>query len=55
MRIIVFKSPLKRLVWRLVLMTSSVTSAAADARAGGYLGIFWVGLCRPGLEIGTPF
>ena len=22
---------------------------------GGHLGIFWVGMCRPGLETGTPF
>ena len=22
---------------------------------GGHLGIFWAGMCRPGLEIGTPF
>ena len=22
---------------------------------GGHLGIFWVGICRPGLQIGTPF
>ena len=22
---------------------------------GGHLGIFWVGMCRPGLQIGTPF
>ena len=22
---------------------------------GGYLGIFWVGMYRPGLQIGTPF
>ena len=22
---------------------------------GGHLGIFWVGMCRPGLRIGTPF
>ena len=21
---------------------------------GGHLGIFWVGICRPGLQIGTP-
>ena len=21
---------------------------------GGYLGIFWVGMCRPGLQIGIP-
>ena len=24
-------------------------------RGGGHLGIFWVGVCRPGLQIGTPF
>ena len=22
---------------------------------GGHLGIFWVGMSRPGLQIGTPF
>ena len=22
---------------------------------GGHLGIFWVGVCLPGLQIGTPF
>ena len=22
---------------------------------GGHLGIFWEGMCRPGLQIGTPF
>ena len=22
---------------------------------GGALGFFWVGMCRPGLQIGTPF
>ena len=22
---------------------------------GGHLDIFWVGMCRPGLQIGTPF
>ena len=22
---------------------------------GGHLGTFWVGMCRPGLQIGTPF
>ena len=22
---------------------------------GGHMGIFWVGMCRPGLQIGTPF
>ena len=25
------------------------------APEGGHLGIFWVGMCRPGLQIGTPF
>ena len=24
-------------------------------RPGGRLGIFWVGMCRPGLQIGTLF
>ena len=23
--------------------------------AGGHLGIFWVGMCRPGLQNGAPF
>ena len=27
----------------------------APAPRGGHLGIFWVGMCRPGLQIGTPF
>ena len=22
---------------------------------GGHLGVFWVGMCHPGLQIGTPF
>ena len=26
-----------------------------DPGGGGHLGIFWVGMCRPGLQIGTPF
>ena len=26
-----------------------------NPRPGGHLGIFWVGMCRPGLQIGTPF
>ena len=24
-------------------------------KPGGHLGIFWVGMCCPGLQIGTPF
>ena len=27
----------------------------ARGRGGGHLGIFGVGMCRPGLQIGTPF
>ena len=29
--------------------------ATVYARGGGHLGVFWVGMCRPGLQIGTPF
>ena len=32
-----------------------VDTSVVDARGGGHLGIFWVGMCRPGLQIGTPF
>ena len=28
---------------------------AAVSPGGGHLGFFWVGMCRPGLKIGTPF
>ena len=28
---------------------------AACGTRGGHLGIFWVGMFRPGLQIGTPF
>ena len=28
---------------------------SAPCWGGGHLGIFWVGTCRPGLQIGTPF
>ena len=31
-----------------------VMSLARGGR-GGHLGIFWVGMCRQGLQIGTPF
>ena len=30
-------------------------SVALGTPGGGHLGIFWVGMCRPGLQIGTPF
>ena len=29
--------------------------APAPGGGGGHLGIFWVGMCRPGLQIDTPF
>ena len=29
--------------------------AAVHLARGGHLGIFWVGMCRPGLQNGTPF
>ena len=29
--------------------------AQAPPGGGDHLGIFWVGMCRPGLQIGTPF
>ena len=29
--------------------------AQASCPGGGHLGILWVGMCRPGLQIGTPF
>ena len=29
--------------------------AAKHPGGGGHLGILWVGMCRPGLRIGTPF
>ena len=32
----------------------SATQTDIEAR-GGHLGIFWVGMCRPGLQNGTPF
>ena len=38
----------------LVSQTSFHGETSGSAR-GGHLGIFWVGMCRPGLQIGTPF
>ena len=34
---------------------SFATLKAYYARGGGHLGIFWVGMCRPELQIVTPF
>ena len=34
---------------------SSLRSWRDSPGGGGALGYFWVGVCRPGLQIGTPF
>ena len=31
------------------------SSSPRGGRGGGHLDIFWVGMCRPGLQTGTPF
>ena len=36
-------------------MLLSQTNPLGVEPRGGHLGIFWVGMCRPGLQIGTPF
>ena len=33
----------------------SFDRSALPPGGGGHLGIFWVGMCRPELQIGTPF
>ena len=33
----------------------SIFDPGTNSRGGGHLGTFWVGMCRPGLQIGTPF
>ena len=45
-------------IWKQFLrLVSSVCvfSFLPGEGGGGPLGIFWVGVCRPGLQIGTPF
>ena len=39
---------------KLNLQTSHEVWTEMNFR-GGHLGIFWVGMCRLGLQIGTPF
>ena len=34
---------------------SELNRVLSPRGGGGHLGIFWVGMCRPGLQIGTPF
>ena len=41
----------QRLLCRLHLL--SLTPGGGGG--GGHLGIFWVGMCRSGLQLGTPF
>ena len=45
--------------WKLKGHSQLWVRADLDARGGGggHLGIFWaiLGMCRPGLQIGTPF
>ena len=50
------QKPLKKGLWKykpqeLFLEFYGILSP----RGGGHLGIFWVGMCRPGLQIGIPF
>ena len=40
---------------RWTLPTTPVTRTEPPEGGGGHLGIFWVGMCRPVLQIGTPF
>ena len=41
---------------KFVSTTRLESAIRAQARGGGgHLGIFWAGMCRPGLQIGTPF
>ena len=38
-----------------VITEPSLAAVAIPGGGGEHLGIFWVGMCRPGLQIGTPF
>ena len=40
---------------RIYNTESPMNFTAAPGARGGHLGIFWVGMCRPGLQIGIPF
>ena len=37
-----------------IAITKEITRGGGGG-GGGYSGIFWVGMCRPGLQIWTPF
>ena len=37
------------------VITGEEDRGSGTVAGGGALGYFWVGMCRPGLQIGTPF
>ena len=41
--------------WRLCERLVCATFYPGGGGGGGHLAVFWVGMCRPGLQIGTPF
>ena len=43
-----------RIIFVSIIPESLKKSEEFQSRVG-HLGIFWVGVCRPGLQIGTPF
>ena len=40
---------------RMYADDTTLISSAEARGGGGHLGFFWVGMCGPGLQIGTPF
>ena len=40
---------------QLLLGQVKLGTSGPGRGGGGHLGIFWEGMCRPGLQIGTPF
>ena len=41
--------------WGLVVQFAYWPRGGGGGGGGGHLGIFWVGMCRLELQIGTPF
>ena len=50
-----FAYPRVPLVKRMTNRFSCFFFSSYSRGGGGHLGIFWVGMCRPGHQIGTPF
>ena len=50
-----FYNFLSYLSFFLYFFINNLKSFVIHPGGGGHLGIFWVGMCRPGLQIGTPF